>query len=89
MTLEIEAMRNLQCRVRNLNEHSPYAAWKTALEAYIEMMKTSHLEAVSTDQERQERRVAINSAKTTLLELLKDPDAIWREYVERERSNAN
>jgi hypothetical protein len=82
----MEAMRNVQTRVRNLNETSPFDAWKNALDAFIEMLKTSHLDAFTGD-ELQERRRELNEAKTRLLELLRDPVALYIKTIEARRTN--
>ena len=89
MTFDIETLRNVQTRARNLNETSPFDAWKNVLDAFIEMLKTAHLEAFTGD-ELQERRREINEAKMRLLDLLRDPVALYIKTIkERRRDEQN
>jgi hypothetical protein len=85
MIYDLEAMLNAQTRIRNLNERSPWDAWRNALDAFIELLTATHLEAVS-QEERQERRREIREAKARLLELLEDPQALYLQYVEARKS---
>jgi hypothetical protein len=82
MIFDIETMVNAQTRIRNLNERSPFDAWKNALDAFIEMLTTAHLEAIP-EQERQDRRREIREVKARLLEMLADPNQL---YIEARRT---
>jgi hypothetical protein len=84
-----EKILNLKTRVRNLTPATPFSSLKAVLDFFVDVMKQESLEtgAAESEDERQARRVAINETKTTLLELLKDPQALWTEYLEREKTD--
>jgi hypothetical protein len=85
MIFDTEAMRNAQTRIRNLDERSPFDAWKRALEAFIEMLTAVHLDGVP-QEERQERRKVIREAQDRLLELLSNPQELYYQSIEERRT---
>ncbi len=79
-----ERTLNFKTRIRNLTHKSPFDSFKSALEAFIDLMKQESLQTgvTETEDERQARRIAINEQRQQLLDLMLDPEALWRKYVE-------
>jgi hypothetical protein len=86
--MEQEKTVNIQQRIRNLTPESPLSAWKSVLDALIDAVRSESLKTskvTETEDQRQARRAAINETKTTLLDLLEDPDAKLAEWREEQR----
>jgi hypothetical protein len=84
-----ENVLNLKTRIRNLSHLTPFGSFKSALESFIDLMKQETLQTgyAETEDERQARRVALNERKQQLLDLMLDPEALWRKYLEEKEAN--
>jgi hypothetical protein len=86
--MESEAIINFRTRSANLTPDSPYSAFKSLLECLVGIVRRESLEVpsyIETAEQKDERRVKLNSITEELMRLLVDPDALRAEYRERQR----
>ncbi len=76
--VDSEKIVNFRQRAINLHPDSPYPTLKSLLDCLIGIVRGESLATFSaeTQDERDARRVKINEAKETLMNLLLDPDAL-------------
>ena len=92
MSFDPDRLLNFRRRASNLQHDAPFSTMKALLVCLLDLVRSESLETskvIETDDERTARRIAINETKTTLLELLEDPDVMlanWREEQQRQES---
>lgn len=85
-----ENVLNLKTRIRNLTFKSPFDSFKSAFESFADLIKQESLQTgyAESEDERQARRGAINERKQELLNLMLDPETLWKKFLEeKERNN--
>jgi hypothetical protein len=75
-------------RTQNLRGDSPYSSMKALAVSLLAILKQESLESscvVETAEQRDARRIAINTATENLMNLLTDPSQLYAEYLERKQ----
>lgn len=85
--MDADKVLNFRQRAINIQPNSPYSTLKSLLECLIGIVRGESLETFSaeTQDERDARRVKINSTVEELMNLLTDPSQLYADYLEQKR----